>query len=136
REGASEAPAQLGVDARGHALERDALGGLGLRQAALPRAPLVDRGVEAHRDQASEARRAARAARRCPAYGPFGRCLTTYERSPGRTMPRRRASRSSAAGLRSASRRARSLAFSCLSRATSARRCLASCTVDQYERAG
>src|SRR4051794_25620081 len=72
REGAAEAPAKLCVDARGDALESHALGGLGLRQAALPRAPLVDRGVEAHPAQASEALAVA-------CYGPFGRCLTTYE---------------------------------------------------------
>ena len=48
-EGAAETTAQLGVDARGHALERRALVGGGLGQAAFAGAPLVDRGVEAHR---------------------------------------------------------------------------------------
>jgi hypothetical protein len=54
RERPAEAPAQLLVNAVGDPLEGRALVRRGVGQAALALAPLVDRGVEAHRAQASD----------------------------------------------------------------------------------
>src|SRR5205814_1944626 len=119
--GRAKPAAQLGDGRVGDELERRALELRGLLEAVSALLPFLDRGVEQrHRAQGSEG----------AAAGYLGSPRSRKTFSPGRVIPRPRASRSRTAGCVNAARRARRCSFSRLSCATTAFSCLDFCQVE------